>query len=158
MNSSTEDLTITSLNITRCGPSGIVTEADLVATEEPLEIILAWQQEGKTVQKNISVTMRTPGNDAALAAGFLFTEAIVKNASHIKEISSSSFNANKILVTLQDGVSPACNRLNGIFIPAPAVVYAAKQVLMLLKLSQHFNILKRIQPLPPKTYIAYLNC
>ena len=41
---------------------------DWVAVEEPLEI----RVNGKT----ISITMRTPGNDLELAAGFLFTEAL----------------------------------------------------------------------------------
>lgn len=106
MNSAIEDPSITAITITRSAASGSVLAEDLVATEEPLEIIMAWQQDGQTVNKNISVTMRTPGNDAALAAGFLFTEAIIKNASEIKEITTSAFNANKILVSLQDDAAP----------------------------------------------------
>jgi FdhD protein len=51
---------------------------DLLAVEEPLEIRLGG--------KSISITMRTPGNDFELAAGFLFTEGIVENAEQIREI------------------------------------------------------------------------
>ena len=42
---------------------------DVLAVEEPCEIRLA--------DESIAVTMRTPGNDAELAAGFLYTEGIV---------------------------------------------------------------------------------
>jgi FdhD protein len=54
---------------------------DLLAIEEPLEIRLG----GKTV----SITMRTPGHDQDLAAGFLFTEGILTGAHQIRAIHSS---------------------------------------------------------------------
>ena len=54
--------------------------SDLLACEEPLEIRI----EGHT----ITVTMRTPGCDRELAAGFLLTEGIVKTARDIFDIAS----------------------------------------------------------------------
>jgi FdhD protein len=50
---------------------GIATRKDdFLAAEEPLEI---------RIGKNpLSVTMRTPGHDVELAAGFLFTEGLVQ--------------------------------------------------------------------------------
>ena len=106
MNSIIPDPSVTAVNITRSAASGTMQTADMVATEEPLEIIMAWQHDGSTMNKNISVTMRTPGNDAALAAGFLFTEAIIKHASEIKEISTDAFNTNQILVRLHNDAAP----------------------------------------------------
>lgn len=44
---------------------------DLLAVEEPLEIRLG--------DKTVAITMRTPGHDFELAAGFLFTEGILQN-------------------------------------------------------------------------------
>lgn len=56
---------------------------DLLAVEEPLEIRLSLQWEGRREQRSISVTMRTPGDDFDLVAGFLYTERIVQHPNQI---------------------------------------------------------------------------
>jgi FdhD protein len=56
---------------------------DRVATEEPMEIRLVSGGERHTV----AVTMRTPGNDFELAAGFLFAEGVIEDAEQIAAIS-----------------------------------------------------------------------
>lgn len=56
---------------------------DLLAVEEPLEIRLAYHRNGRREQKSISITMRTPGDDFALACGFLFGEGIVTSAADV---------------------------------------------------------------------------
>src|SRR6476659_11206768 len=86
---------------------GEITEAlDQVAVEEPLEIQLAYSTPGGRIQKNIAVTMRTPGNDEELAADFLFTERIINNKESIKEIKHLSLDENRILVTLSENIRP----------------------------------------------------
>lgn len=59
---------------------------DAVAIEEPLEIRLEYGVGQSKTIKNISITMRTPGNDAELAAGFLYTEGLIKNLPDITDI------------------------------------------------------------------------
>ena len=56
---------------------------DDLAVEEPLEIQLGY---GNGQVKSISVTMRTPGNDLELAAGFLMTEGVVHDVNDIDRI------------------------------------------------------------------------
>src|SRR4051812_18558726 len=51
---------------------------DAVVVEEPLEI--------RVGDKPASVTLRTPGDDFDLAAGFLFTESIIANRGEIESI------------------------------------------------------------------------
>jgi FdhD protein len=57
-------------------------KADEVASEEPLELRLSDGHKNRT----LAVTMRTPGNDFELAAGFAYDEAIVSVREDIVEI------------------------------------------------------------------------
>lgn len=55
---------------------------DHVATEEPLEIRLLLRGQTRTV----AVTMRTPGADFELAAGFLYGEGVLRNRDDVRGI------------------------------------------------------------------------
>ncbi len=57
--------------------------SDTLATEEPLEIRLV----SGASRQTIAVTMRTPGADFELAAGFLYGEGIISSADDIRGIS-----------------------------------------------------------------------
>lgn len=70
---------------------------DFLAVEEPLEIRLEYGPAESRVMKNLSVTMRTPGADDDLAAGFLFTEGILHQSLDISGIRGF---ANTITVVL----------------------------------------------------------
>ncbi|WP_433969050.1 formate dehydrogenase accessory sulfurtransferase FdhD [Tunturiibacter gelidiferens] len=59
---------------------------DALAVEEPLEIQLAHGAFDTRSVKSISVTMRTPGYDFDLAAGFLMTEGVVSDPNEIDQI------------------------------------------------------------------------
>jgi len=81
---------------------------DSVSIEEPLEMILKFKKSGKWQTENISITMRTPGNDEDLIAGFLYNEKIVDNIEQIKKIEKKGeivgdYNLqNKIEATIND--------------------------------------------------------
>lgn len=59
---------------------------DSVAVEEPLEIQVVSGGAAGAAAKSVSVTMRTPGHDEELAAGFLFTEGIVTSRDQVVAI------------------------------------------------------------------------
>jgi len=97
--------------------------SDVLAVEEPLEIRLGLADR---THKAISITMRTPGDDGELAAGFLFTEGIIKSPEQVKQIRhcglkigkgsgvidrTSALNSNTIRVDLAEGVEIDLKRL-----------------------------------------------
>lgn len=97
--------------------------ADRLAVEEPLEIRLGFADK---THRAISITMRTPGDDGELAAGFLFTEGILSSPEQIRQIRhcglkirsgkgvidrASALNSNTIRVDLAEGVEVDMKRL-----------------------------------------------
>ncbi len=94
--------------IVRMEEGGLLNRSDRVALEEPLEIRLDFLEGNGRRQKSISITMRTPGNDEELAAGFLFTEGILRSPEDILEISGCGPSTgahqgqNIVKVTLAD--------------------------------------------------------
>jgi len=91
--------------------------ADSVAVEEPLEIRLSYSTTDGRATRSISITMRTPGNDKELAAGFLFGESIVQKASDIASMelcgppAVDSGNQNVVRIELGPDISVDLDRL-----------------------------------------------
>ena len=77
--------------------------ADLLAVEEPLEI--------RVDGEPLTVTMRTPGDDIDLAAGFLFTEGLLTRLSDVREIRMCDENVAAVTVADDGGLLKA--RING---------------------------------------------
>lgn len=92
--------------VTRMTATGAVrSRADVLAGEEPLEI--------RVGGRSFSVTMRTPGDDFALAVGFLFGEGVIAGWQDVEQIDYSSGigadgirDYNVVDVTLASGVPP----------------------------------------------------
>ena len=102
---------IANVQIRKVANENAIDTDDLLAVEEPLEIQLLCGNADERQQKSISVTMRTPGNDEELAAGFLFTEGIIRNNREILFIKKNSLDHNRILVGLQENVNPHIQKL-----------------------------------------------
>lgn len=71
-------------------------QQDLLAVEEPLQIRLG--------DRDVAITMRTPGNDEELAAGFLFSEGIVRDAGQISAIGPGARNSIVVSLTAETGI------------------------------------------------------
>ena len=59
---------------------------DFVASEEPLGISINYWEKGRSVQRDLSITMRTPGDDENLAIGFLYSEGFIDSIHSIEKI------------------------------------------------------------------------
>ncbi len=108
----TESLTDTATALThqpvtvlRYDAGAVCSSLDEAATEEPLEI--------RVRGRAISVTMRTPGDDGALAAGFLLSEGIIRRRPDVLRIEPCGRNeaGNVLNVVLAPDVQVDFDRL-----------------------------------------------
>lgn len=91
-------------------------EQDHLAVEEPLEIRIGFTEKDVFKHKPVSITMRTPGNDFELAAGFLFTEGIISKPEDLSKIHHcgpplKEGEKNTVRVDLKPNVSVDFERL-----------------------------------------------
>lgn len=144
--------------------SGLKEDSDNVTVEEPMEIRFC--HEDGTFDK-VAVTMRTPSYDFELAAGFLFTEGIIKRKDDILSISYSEEEEgrglmNVVNVTVRDGigydpagrrrdfnVNSSCgicgkNEINQVFLKGSKIINSNKKV-ELSKILQLPSIMLRKQ-------------
>jgi FdhD protein len=108
---------------------------DSLATEEPLEIRLL----AGTQRRTLAVTMRTPGNDFELAAGFLFNEGVVTERSDIAQISycvdtSEEQRFNIVNVLLRSYTLPELPQLERHFFSSSACGVCGKASLEALQM------------------------
>lgn len=96
---STIDKPVMPYRVRRFSAEGVVQQEDKLAVEEPLEIRLRWQRGAAWEEEPLTITMRTPGNDAELAAGLLFSEGIVRRREQMLTITQSD-NHNTVFVQL----------------------------------------------------------
>lgn len=97
---------ISPVNITRMQSGSFIESADNLAVEEPLQIQLLYGSSGNEKRKNLAVTMRTPGNDEELAAGFLYTEDIIRSNTKLIHIIAGASGKNTVLAILQGNAVP----------------------------------------------------
>ena len=114
---------------------------DQVALEEPLEIRLGYTTpEGRTAS-SISITMRTPGNDAELAIGFLYSESIVQNSGDIMKVehcgpaAPDTGNHNIVRVDLATNVDVDLGRLQRHFYTTSSCGVCGKSSLDALRIT-----------------------
>jgi FdhD protein len=119
---------------------------DLVATEEPLEIRLELDDwEGGRIERSISITMRTPGNDEELALGFLYSEGIIRQSSDVILVRPCGPPApngliNVVRVELAPGVGVDLDRLERHFYTSSSCGVCGKASLDAVAVQGRFDI------------------
>lgn len=81
--------------------------SDLVAVEEPLQIILEHRDAHKRTETPLAMTMRTPGHDRDLVTGFLFAEGVIASVDdvvHVRHCVRSDTPQNVVRAVLHDHV------------------------------------------------------
>lgn len=102
-------MNIQKVPIVRINEAGSEKMTDFIVVEEPVEIRLQyWDATKGWIEKPVSITMRTPGEDEALAIGFLKTEGIIKDDEI--DIAKANFD-NTVTVKLKSNVRPDFQKL-----------------------------------------------
>ncbi|HYH08876.1 MAG TPA: formate dehydrogenase accessory sulfurtransferase FdhD [Thermoanaerobaculia bacterium] len=91
------------IEVTRVAETSLDVTTDVVAVEEPLEILAAWRIGDEPREKTISVTMRTPGDDFDLAIGFLFTEGLLRAPEDVESVRHWS-SPNRVRVAVKSRI------------------------------------------------------
>jgi FdhD protein len=117
-----------------------------------LEIRVRFRRGPNVVQKPVSVTMRTPGSDPELAAGFLFTEGIIHEASWIEAIEIKSDNENSILVALSHEVD--LNRLERHFYTSSSCGICGKTSIEALAINREIALSQRLPQVNPEMVLT----
>jgi len=105
------DTALKQIQLVKVTEGAAVYAIDSISVEEPLEIRIATTVDGIIEYKNISVTMRTPGNDTELATGFLFTEGLISTINQLETVDRldalcTRNSDNIIVVKLAKGFVP----------------------------------------------------
>jgi FdhD protein len=83
----------------------LLTHSDELAEEAPLELLIDHCDGQHWHRQNIAVTMRTPGEDAELALGFLFTETVIQAYEDVERLEERlNSSRQRVIVRLKDEV------------------------------------------------------
>jgi len=112
---------------------------DQVAIEEPLEIQVTYSSPTGRLQKAVAITMRTPGYDEELAAGFLFTEGVIKNLDAIESFKQSKADQNQVQVILKENIIPELQQASRQFYTTSSCGICGKTSIEAIKVPAQFE-------------------
>lgn len=148
---------IKKIQIAKFSNGGLNLNDDIVAVEEPLEISLMYWENNECINKKISITMRTPGDDSELAVGFLFTEGIIKSYSEVLKVSSSSFDSNKIIIELNITIVPDIEKLQRNFYTTSSCGVCGKSSIESIRTVSIYNDLQTSNKVNPSVVFSLPN-
>ena len=121
---------------------------DHISIEEPVEIIIKYKDKEIWVEKTISVTMRTPGDDEDLVRGFLFNEKIIEKIDYIEKIELTGKATeqyglkNKIIVSINNSDNIDVDKIKRNFLTNSSCGVCGKSSLDALEIIKKDKILK----------------
>ena len=121
---------------------------DHISIEEPVEIIIRYKDKEIWVEKTISVTMRTPGDDEDLVRGFLFNEKIIEKIDYVEKIELTGKPTeqyglkNKIIVTINNSDNIDVDKIKRNFLTNSSCGVCGKSSLDALEIIKKDKILK----------------
>jgi FdhD protein len=130
---------LAAVRICRISSAGATVQPDLLAVEEPLEIRLGHDVDGRRVHAPVSITMRTPGHDDELAVGFLFTEGILSAREQVAGVRSCG-TGNVVRVDLAAGASVDVSRLQRHFYTSSSCGVCGKASLEAVQVCPHHRL------------------
>ncbi len=133
----------TKARVLKVSPEGAQVRDDQLATEEPLEVRVV----AAGARQTVAVTMRTPGADFELAAGFLYGEGVLGSRDALQSISyctDAEQRYNTVNVSLRGGELPELGALERHFYTSSACGVCGKASLEALEL--------QACPLPPADF------
>lgn len=137
-----ENRSVARLSVQKVSAGQVDHFEDHLAVEEPLEVRILYTSDKNALSKTISVTMRTPGNDEELAAGFLFTEGIITAKEQIASVSQLPYDENIVLVKLSDGTVPRLQQAERNFYTTSSCGVCGKSSINAIKTVSVFHALK----------------
>jgi len=102
--------------------------ADLLAVEEPLEVRIDGEP--------LTVTMRTPGDDIDLAAGFLYTEGLLASLADVREIKMCDENVAAVSVAPGTSLAPVSRK----FVTTSACGVCGKDSIEAIRVRSRFDV------------------
>ena len=108
--------------------AGIDQRADLLAVEEPLEI--------RIDDVPLTVTMRTPGDDIDLTAGFLYTEGLLASLDDVAEIRMCDENVAAVTPRPDVPIKPASRT----FVTTSACGVCGKDSIEAIRVRSRFDL------------------
>lgn len=133
---------------------------DDLSIEEPLQIKLRVGPREKRSTHDLSITMRTPGDDENLALGFLFTEGLIANSKDVigsKFLSDSFGNANTIIIDIASNIHFDLNELLRNFYTTSSCGVCGKSSIELIQKQSAFNYKKQNETIAHKVISDILN-
>lgn len=127
---------------------------DFLAVEEPLEIRLEYGPAENRVTRNLSVTMRTPGDDEDLTAGFLFTEGIVRHPDDLVSVRHLDAFGNVALASLHPDLKFEIKKLERHFYTTSSCGVCGKTSINAVKTVATCSVSERKFDLAPEVIYA----